>query len=321
MSSAAARPIRIGVSACLLGQGVRWDGGHQRDRFVADVLADFVEFVPVCPEVGSGLPTPRGTLRLVGDPAAPRLRFRESGVDHTDALEAFARGETRRLADLELCGFILKKDSPSCGMERVRVYHPGGGSAVRTGVGLFARALLRSQPNLPVEEDGRLNDPVLRENFLERVFAYRRWLDLLAQGLTPGRLVAFHTAHKLLLLAHSPDHYRRLGLLVAGAKAMPRAQLRDAYASSLMQGLSLRATVGRHHNVLQHMAGYLRDRLDGAGRAELQQVLEDYRARLIPLIVPITLLRHHARVFAQDYLLGQLYLSPNPKELMLRNHV
>jgi uncharacterized protein YbbK (DUF523 family) len=173
------RAIRIGVSACLLGEEVRWDGGHQRDRFVTDVLAPFVEYVPVCPEVGSGLTTPRETLRLVGDPAAPRLLFRNSGADHSAALEGFSKAETRRLAEQDLCGFILKKDSPSCGLERVRVYHPGGGSAVRKGVGLFARALLERFPHLPVEEDGRLNDPVLRENFVERVFAYRRWRDLL----------------------------------------------------------------------------------------------------------------------------------------------
>jgi uncharacterized protein YbgA (DUF1722 family) len=257
----------------------------------------------------------------VGEPEAPRLVFRRSGVDHTEPLERFAKAETRRLAELELCGFVLKKDSPSCGMERVRVYHASGGSAVRRGVGLFARALLQRFPELPVEEDGRLNDPVLRENFLERVFAYRRWRDLLALGLTPGRLVAFHTEHKLLILAHSPDHYRRMGRLVAKAKDVPRAQLRDEYARLFMEGLAVRAGVGRHLNVLQHMAGYLREGMDVASRAELHQVLDDYAARLVPLIVPVTLLRHHARAQGQAYLQGQIYLHPHPKELMLRNHV
>lgn len=313
--------MRVGVSACLMGQEVRWDGGHQRDRFVTDVLAPYVEFVPVCPEVGSGLSTPRETLRLVGEVAAPRLVFRTSGIDHTRELERFALTEMRRLADLDLCGFVLKKDSPSCGMERVRVYHAGGGSAVRKGVGIFARVLMQRFPELPVEEDGRLNDPVLRENFLERVFAYRRWRDLLALGLTPGRLVAFHTAHKLLILAHSPDHYRRMGRLVAQARAVPRAQLRDEYARMFMEGLAVHASVGRQLNVLQHMAGYLREGMDAGSRAELQQVLQDYSARLVPLIVPVILLRHHARAQDQAYLLGQIYLHPHPKELMLRNHV
>lgn len=320
-AAAQERPIRVGVSACLMGEEVRWDGGHQRDRFVTDVLAPFVEFVPVCPEVGSGLPTPRETLRLVGEVDAPRLVFRNSGVEHTRELEGFAKTEMRRLADLDLCGFVLKKDSPSCGMERVRVYHAGGGSAVRKGVGIFARILMQRFPELPVEEDGRLNDPVLRENFLERVFAYRRWRDLLELGLTPGRLVAFHTAHKLLLLAHSPDHYRRLGALVAKGKTLARAELRDEYARLFMEGMAVRATVGRHLNVLQHMAGYFRDGLDDASRAELHQVLADYAARLVPLIVPVTLIRHHARAQGQAYLLGQIYLNPHPKELMLRNHV
>lgn len=316
-----AQPIRIGVSSCLLGEEVRWDGGHQHDRFVTDLLGPFVEYVPVCPEVGSGLPTPRETLRLVGEVEAPRLVFRNSGADHTDALENFAKRETRRLAELDLCGFILKKDSPSCGMERVRVYHPSGGSAVRKGVGLFARALMQRFPELPLEEDGRLNDPVLRENFVERIFAYRRWRNLLEQGLTPGRLVEFHTAHKLLMLAHSPDHYRKLGQWVAKGKTLQRAELRDEYGRLFMEGMAVRATPGRHLNVLQHMAGYFREGLDDASRAELHQTLADYAARLVPLIVPMTLIRHHARAQGQDYLLGQIYLNPHPKELMLRNHV
>ncbi len=321
MSDVVERPIRIGVSSCLLGEEVRWDGGHQRDRFVTDVLAPFVEFVPVCPEVGSGLPTPRETLRLVGDPESPRLVFRNSGVEHTDALKRFAGEETRRLAGEDLCGFVLKKDSPSCGMERVRVYHESGGSAVRKGVGLFARVLMERFPDLPVEEDGRLNDPVLRENFLERVFAYRRWRDLLERGLTPGRLVEFHTAHKLLMLAHSPEHYRRLGPLVAKGKTMPRAELRDTYGKLFMEGMARRATVGRHHNVLQHMAGYFRRQLEPASRQELAGLIEDYRVGLSPLVVPLTLIRHHAYRLEVCYLQGQTYLEPHPKELMLRNHV
>jgi uncharacterized protein YbgA (DUF1722 family)/uncharacterized protein YbbK (DUF523 family) len=315
------RPIRIGVSSCLLGEEVRWDGGHQRDRFVTDVLGPFVEFVPVCPEVGSGLPTPRETLRLVGEVDAPRLVFGKSGADHSEPLERFAREELKRLEALDLCGYILKKDSPSCGMERVKVYSPKGGSSVRRGVGLFARRLMEHLPLLPVEEDGRLNDSLLRETFVERVFAYRRWRDLLEEGFTPGRLVDFHRVHKYLLLAHSPKHYSELGRVVAQGKKATRAALRDDYGRLFMQAMALKATVGKHYNVLQHMAGYFKDRLEEESRRELHQVLADYRARLIPLVVPVTLIRHHVRVLSEAYLADQVYLAPNPKELMLRNHV
>jgi uncharacterized protein YbgA (DUF1722 family)/uncharacterized protein YbbK (DUF523 family) len=316
-----ARPIRIGVSSCLLGQEVRWDGGHQRDRFVTDVLGPFVEFVPVCPEVGSGLSTPRETLRLVGEVDAPRLVFNKSGEEHTPALQRFAREEMRRLEALDLCGYVLKKDSPSCGMERVKVYGKKGSSAVRKGVGVFARVLMERFPLLPVEEDGRLNDAVLRETFVERVFAYRRWRDLLEEGFTPGRLVDFHRRHKYLLLAHSPQHYSELGRVVAQGKKVPRARLRDEYGRPFMEGMARKATVGKHYNVLQHMAGYFKERLDDASRSELHQVLADYRARLVPLIVPVTLIRHHVRALEVEYLADQVYLAPNPKELMLRNHV
>jgi uncharacterized protein YbgA (DUF1722 family)/uncharacterized protein YbbK (DUF523 family) len=316
-----ARPIRIGVSSCLLGEEVRWDGGHQRDRFVTDVLGTFVEFVRVCPEVGSGLSTPRETLRLVGEVDSPRLVFNKSGNEHTAPLARYAREETRRLEGLDLCGYILKKDSPSCGMERVKVYSPKGGSAVRKGVGIYARILMERFPLLPVEEDGRLNDAVLRETFVERVFAYRRWRDLLEDGFTPGRLVDFHRRHKYLLLAHSPKHYSELGRVVAQGKTVSRARLRDDYGQLFMEGMARRASVGKHYNVLQHMAGYFKDRLDDASRAELHQVLADYRARLVPLIVPVTLIRHHVRVLEEAYLADQVYLAPNPKELMLRNHV
>ena len=315
------RSIRIGVSSCLLGEEVRWDGGHQRDRFVTDVLGPFVEFVPVCPEVGSGLPTPRETLRLVGEVDQPRLVFGKSGGDHSEALEGFAREELKRLEALDLCGYVLKKDSPSCGMERVKVYSPKGGSAVRRGVGLFARRLMEHFPLLPVEEDGRLNDPLLRETFVERVFAYRRWRDLLQEGFTPGRLVDFHRIHKYLLLAHSPKHYSELGRVVAQGKKATRAALRDDYGRLFMGAMGHKATVGRHYNVLQHMAGYFKDRLEEESRRELHQVLSDYRARLIPLVVPVTLIRHHVRVLGEAYLTDQVYLAPNPKELMLRNHV
>ncbi len=313
-------PIRIGVSACLLGQAVRWDGGHKRDRFVVDGLGPFVEFVGVCPELESGLPVPRPTLRLAGDIDDPRLVFVESGEDYTAVMQAHVRARVRALEEAGLCGYVLKSDSPSCGMERVRVYNASGMPA-RKGVGLFARELMRRMPLLPVEEEGRLNDPKLRETFVERVFAYRRWLDFVGSDFTPARLVDFHRVHKYLLLAHSPEHYSSMGRLVAARKDLGRAELRERYGLQLMQGMARPATRGRHHNVLQHMAGYFKRELADGSRAELHRTLEDYRLGLVPLIVPITLVRHHVLTLGVEYLADQLYLQPHPKELMLRNHV
>lgn len=312
--------LRIGVSSCLLGEEVRWDGGHKRDRFVTDLLGQFVEFVKVCPEVESGLPVPRPTLRLVGEPDAPRLEFGATGEDYTSTLVAWAERRVAALAKLELCGYVLKSDSPSCGMERVKVYGKGG-MGVKKGRGLFARVLMERLPLLPVEEDGRLNDAKLRETFVERIFAYRRWRDFEAEPFALGRLVAFHAAHKYLLLAHSPEHYASLGRLVARGKQLGRAELLEQYGVGFARAMAKPATRGRHFNVLQHMAGYFKDELDEESRAELHQALSDYRVGLVPLVVPLTLIRHHVRARNVEYLAGQIYLAPHPKELMLRNHV
>jgi uncharacterized protein YbgA (DUF1722 family)/uncharacterized protein YbbK (DUF523 family) len=320
MSTSHEDPIRIGVSACLLGRPVRFDGGHKRDRFLTDVLGAYVEWVPVCPELEVGLGVPRPTLKLRRAGDELRLVEGASGRDHTGAMRAFARRRLAELRALRLCGYVLKRDSPSCGMERVRV-HPQQGPPRREGRGLFAEALLQAFPSLPVEEEGRLGDPVLRENFIERVFARRRLSRLFAARWSTGAVVAFHTAHKLQLMAHSPQAYRALGRLVAEVKRLPRAGFRARYEAEFMQALAQRASRGRNANVLQHMAGHLRDGLAAADRAELAETIHDYRRGLVPLVVPLTLLRHHARALVVEYLLGQVYLDPHPKELMLRNHV
>jgi uncharacterized protein YbgA (DUF1722 family)/uncharacterized protein YbbK (DUF523 family) len=313
-------PIRIGVSTCLLGHAVRYDGGHKRNDFLVEVLGPLVEWVPVCPEVELGLGTPREPISLVQDNADVRLVATKTGTDHTAAMRAYARRRVAALARADLCGYVLKKGSPSCGMERVKV-HGSGGMPRRDGRGLFAAALRDALPHLPVEEEGRLNDPRLRENFIERVFAYRRLRSLFRPRWTRGDVVAFHTAHKLQLLAHSPRHYDRLGRLVAGIKRLSRETFRARYEAELMDALCVLATRRRHVNVLQHVVGYLRPRLDAASRAELLAVIEDYGNGLIPLIAPLTLVCHYVRRFAVAYLAGQVYLEPHPKELMLRNHV
>jgi uncharacterized protein YbgA (DUF1722 family)/uncharacterized protein YbbK (DUF523 family) len=307
------------VSACLLGEEVRFDGGHKRDTFLTKVLGPHVEFVPVCPEVEMGLGTPRETLRLVRHGASVRMITTRTGIDHTDGMNAWS---DKRLTELErenLSGYVLKKDSPSCGMERVKTY--GDGMPARDGRGIFADALLRHMPLLPVEEEGRLTDPTLRENFIERVFAYRRLVALFQPRWTPGALVRFHTAHKMSLLSHSTTAYNDLGRLVARAGALPRTELRQDYATLFMQTLSIPATRARHTNVLHHMAGHLKKLVVDDSRAELAGCIDEYRAGLVPLIVPLTLIRHYVRRHKVAYLDGQIYLEPHPRELMLRNHV
>ena len=310
---------RLGISACLLGDQVRFDGGHKRDPFLTDILSPHVCWVRVCPEVEVGMGTPRETLRLERrDGRAIRMVTTRTGIDHTDAMSAWAR---RRLTELErehLSGYVLKKDSPSCGMEKVKVFGASG-MPQRTGRGVFAEALMRRFPNLPVEEEGRLSDPGRRENFIERVFAYQRLRRFFAGRWTVAGLVAFHTSHKMALLSHSTAGYRELGRLVASAKGMPRGRLRAEYESGFMRTLTLIATSSRHANVLMHMAGHLKKRLDGPSRQELLTSIDEYRRGLAPLVVPLTLLRHHARQHDVVYLLGQTYLEPHPKELMPRN--
>jgi len=314
--------LRIGISSCLLGEQVRFDGGHKKDGFITGTLEQFVQFVPVCPELEVGLGVPRESLRLVRPEPKGEVRIvaPKSGTDHTVAMRRYSKRRAKELAALDLDGYLLKKDSPSCGFQRVKVYDHNN-SPARTGRGLFTEALLNALPALPVEDEGRLNDPGLRENFFVRVFAYRRLKELFRGRWTPGQLVAFHTREKLLLRAHHEISYRELGRLVAQAKGMDRAQLRAAYEEGFMAALTHRATIKRNVNVLQHAAGYFKKLLGPREPQELAGLIEDYRRQLVPLIVPLTLLRHFVRIHEVDYLAGQTYLEPHPKELMLRNHV
>ncbi|MDG2336037.1 MAG: DUF523 and DUF1722 domain-containing protein [Myxococcota bacterium] len=318
--SAEAETIRIGTSSCLLGYEVRFDGGHKRDRFMTDQIGPFVEWVPVCPEAESGMSIPRPTLRLVTSDTGPRLVETRSGVDHTRSMKAYTTRRLRQLKKLDLCGYILKKGSPSCGMARVKVYSSEG-MPTAGGSGLFASGLLEAFPDLPVEEEGRLHDSKLRENFIERVFAYRRLQTLFASRWTAGSIIAFHSTHKLQLMAHSNSAYRELGRLVAEVKKTPRKDFKRDYSAGFTRALRQMATPGRNANALQHAAGHLKKLVDSGSRVELAEVIHEYRTGLIPLVVPITLLRHHVRGNGLDYLADQTYLAPHPKELMLRNHV
>ena len=313
-------PLRVGISRCLLGEEVRFDGGHKRDTFLTEVLGRYVEWVPVCPEVEAGLGTPREAMRLVGDPQDPRLVTIKSGTDHTSALETMTKNRIEELKELDLSGYVFKKDSPSCGIERVRIYNEHG-KASRNGVGLFARAFIEQFPLIPVEEEGRLCDPTLRENFIERVFCYRRWQDLVRSGVTRQALVQFHTIHKYLLLAHHPQQYEVLGRLVGQAHLHRPKELAQRYGELFLKALAVQATVRKHVNVLQHILGYFKERLGAHEKTALLGVIGDYHHGLTPLIVPLTLIKHYVRIFDIGYIRDQVYLNPHPKELLLRNHV
>lgn len=313
--------IRVGISSCILGERVRYDGGHKEDRFLTGTLAQFVEFVPVCPEVEVGMGIPRETVRLVkGEDGKTRMVAPKSETDHTTKMRRFAKKRVRELEPLGLCGYILQKGSPSCGMERVKVYSPGG-MPEKSGRGLFAEALMERYPDLPVEEDGRLNDPRLRENFFVRLFAYRRLQDLWNSRWRAGDLVRFHTAEKLLLMGHDRKGYDALGQIVANPKAWTRKELIAEYSRIFMNTLRKKTTKRKQTNVLQHLLGHFKKILPPDQRQELLELIEDYRHGLVPLIVPLTLFRHHVRQHGMEYLQDQVYLQPHPKELMLRNHV
>ncbi|SFA93999.1 YbgA family protein [Azotobacter beijerinckii] len=318
MPSSPPHLLRIGISACLLGEPVRFNGGHKESRLCSEVLARHFEFVPVCPEVAIGLGTPREPIRLVGETANPRaLGTVNRERDVSEALAAYGRGTAARLDDI--CGYILMQKSPSCGMERVKVYQPDGRPAEGGGRGLFAAALMQARPDLPVEEDGRLNDPVLRENFLTRVFAYAEWQRLRQTGLTRQALVGYHSRYKYQLMATHPLQYQALGRLIAGLGRQPLEEIAPRYFSQLMEALKKTATRGTHSNVLQHLCGYLKRVLSAAEKQELQQLIDQYRQGTVPLVVPLTLIKHHFRRHPDAYIAQQAYLQPHPEALGLRN--
>lgn len=312
--------INIGISTCLLGQNVRYDGGHQLDRFLTESLGRYVEYVPVCPEVECGLGIPREAMRLVGDPDNPRLVTRKTNRDFTDLMVRWAKKKLQELAGEDLCGFIFKSKSPSSGMERVKVYNDKG-MPVQQASGIFAGMFMQSFPLIPVEEDGRLHDPLLRENFIERIFTFKRWRELLKGAKSLGKLVDFHTRHKLLLLSHSPKHYRAMGKLVAEGKKHATNDLFAQYQNMMMEALKLKATVKKNTNVLQHLMGYFKKQLSTDEKSELLEILGRYHDGYVPLVVPVTLINHYVRKYRQPYLAGQTYLNPHPVELKLRNHV
>ncbi len=310
--------IKVGISSCLLGQAVRYNGGHKLSTLCTQELGRYFEFVPTCPEAGAGLGIPRPPIRLTGAPGAPRaVHVSDASIDVTDQLQAYGAQRIPELGGLS--GYIFIKNSPSCGLFRVKVYRADGVPQMEAGRGIFATALTRAYPLLPVEEDGRLQDPVLRENFIARVFAWHRWQHMKQQGLSAAGLIDFHSRYKYTLMAHSPQQYQVLGRMLADAGKQLPDVLGEQYFAGLMQALQQKATRGTNTNVLMHLQGYLKKQLSAGEKQSIGAVIEQYRKGIVPLVVPVTLLRHHFDQYPDPYIQRQSYLQPYPDELSLRN--
>ena len=312
--------IPVGISACLLGEHVRYDGSHKHDAYLTDTLGAYFDYVPVCPEVGCGLSVPRESMHLVGTPENNRLIGNKTGTDYTEQMQTFCDRIIGTLRPHNLHGFIFRAKSPSSGLFRVTLYTPDGNPTQQHTSGLFARAFTRAFPNLPCEEDGRLHDPGIRENFIERIFALKRFRDEVATAPSVHSLQSFHASAKYLLMAHAPDGLQELGRLAADATPENLSDTVTAYETRFLSVMAEQATVGRHVNVLQHMQGYFSEQLTPQDREELAFVLGEYAREQVPLIVPVTLFRHYIFKHQCDYLMRQHYLYPHPAELKLRNH-
>lgn len=312
--------IKVGISSCLLGNQVRFDGGHKHSRMCTESLSRYFDFVAECPEVGIGMSIPRKPIRLIGDVASPRSVYvHDNSVDFTDDMIAFGKAKAQEHQDL--CGYIFMKNSPSCGVFRVKVYQENGYPASEAGQGLYSKAIMEAHPLLPVEESGRLSDSLLRENFITRVFAYHNWQQLKQEGLSHKGIIEFHSRYKYVLMAHSPANYVELGRMLADAGKQDIELLAESYFESLMTQLKRLASRKTHTNVLMHLQGYLKTVLSPAEKQELVKLIEQYRTAQVPLIVPITLLKHHFNNHPNDYIAKQAYLQPYPEDLSLRNAI
>ena len=313
--------IKIGVSSCLIGEKVRWNGDHKQNHFVREVLANYFEYVSVCPEMEVGMGVPRETVALYGNLEKSRMISKKTQTDWTRPMKNYIKDRLKSLTHDDLCGYIFKSKSPSCGLGRIPVYSEFGSNKVRHGSGMFAQAFTKAFPIVPTEDEGRLNDPRIRENFIIKVFSFYRLQALFKQKFSLGALVKFHTQQKFLLLAHSRKHYDNLGQLVAKPKSMGIEILKIKYGEIFMKALTFKATPKKNTDVLLHMMGFLKKILSKEEKKDILSVIEDYRKQLLPLIVPVTLIRHHVNKHKIEYLMGQAYINPHPRELMLRNHV
>lgn len=310
--------ISVGISSCLLGQQVRYDGGHKKNDYITQTLGEYFEFIPFCPEMASGMGAPRPPIQLRQTEHGLRcVGVKDHDLDFTEQLKQCSENQDHWLQNL--CGYILKKDSPSCGMERVKVYtkdYPN-----RVGTGIFSQYIQEHFPLLPMEEEGRLGDPRLRENFIQRVYIMQRWKQLNADGLSLNKLTVFHSRHKLIAMSHDQNLARALGKLAASATKDNLQHVCQQYGIDLMQCLKITASRSNHVNVLQHIQGYLKTQLDDGDKKELIETIERYRLGYLPLIVPITLLRHHFRKMPDPFIGRSFYMAPYPEELAVLNSI
>lgn len=312
--------LKIGISSCLLGNKVRYDGNHKLDHYITETLGQFFQFIHLCPEVDCGLGIPREAMHLVGDPSSPHLLTIKTQIDLTERFCKWTDDKLVSLSSENLCGFIFKAKSPSCGLGDTKIYDDKNDS-IRKSSGLFTNKFAKRFPLVPVIDDGRLHNQGLRENFIERVFVYARWQQYLKNKPECSDLIKFHQIHKLLIMAHSPQKQHALGKMVSNCGKDFSVRLQNEYIKELMKTLSLSATVKKNTNVLQHIAGYFKKKLSSDQKIELQEIIENYHRGQVPLIVPVTILKHYVRSFKEPYLMNQIYLAPHPMELMLRNHV
>jgi uncharacterized protein YbgA (DUF1722 family)/uncharacterized protein YbbK (DUF523 family) len=320
MTPAAVHKPKLGISACLMGDEVRFNGGHKESHLCTHALTEYFEFITACPEVAIGLGIPREPIRLVGDPQNPQaIGTVNRDLNVTEPLAAYGAQMAEELGDI--CGYIFMQKSPSCGLERVKVYRENGAPVDGGGRGIYAQAFCERHPNLPVEEDGRLNDAVLRENFITRVFAYAAWQDLLKAGVTRRSLTEFHSRYKYQLMANDPVQYKVLGSLLGSMGRSDPKDIAPQYFSDLMAALKKPATRRTHTNVLQHISGYLKQTLSASDKQEVQQLIAQYHQGIVPLIVPLTLLKHHFRQHPDPYVALQVYMQPHPENLSLRNAI
>lgn len=315
MATQQIKTIKVGISSCLVGQKVRFDGGHKQSKYCQQVLANHFDFEPICPEMAIGLGTPRRAIRLVKDEDIIRVVASDGSFDVTEKLNDFSVQSSRQLGHLS--GYIFCAKSPSCGMERVTLYQAGSNNGQRDGVGVFAAQVMKDHPLLPVEEDGRLNDPLLRENFITRVLAYHQWQSLMLSGVSMAKLIGFHAQHKYLLMAHNATLYYQLGPMLSGTGEQA-TQIAPQYISLFMQTLACLPNRKSHSNTLSHLQGYFKRHLDSAQRVDLADVIDQYRQGLLPLMAPMTLINHYLKIYPDPYLAQQIYLHPHPDELKLR---
>jgi len=307
--------ITLGISACVKGEMVRFDKSHKRSDFCMNELSKHMEFKGFCPEMAVGLPTPRPTIRQIKHGDLIAVSRPDGSGDVTQALTDYGQSVGRNIDGLS--GFIFCQKSPSCGMERVKVYYDHGKGSANDGIGLFTKQIMELNPLLPCEENGRLNDAGLRENFIIRVYTYKLWQELVASGLTKHKLIKFHSERKYLLMSHHTPSYKSVGKLLGNAD-MNLEEMADKYITGLMTGLKHMANRKSHTNTLHHLQGYFKTYLNADQKAELTQHIDDYRTGLAPLLVPLTLINHYLKQHSNDYLNSQVYLSPYPDSLKLR---